>query len=50
MVPLDRRLQWVNLKQKTFRKIEAHSGIGRHVQELFRQNPDIIKAVVHPEL
>ena len=36
MVPLDKGLQWVNVKQKPFRQIQAHSGIIRHIQELFR--------------
>ena len=36
MVHLDKGLQWVNVKQKPFRQIQAHSGIIRHIQELFR--------------
>ena len=36
MIPLDKELQWVNVKQKPFRQIQAHSGIIRHIQELFR--------------
>ena len=36
MVPLDKELQWVNVKQKPFKQIQAHSGIIRHIQELFR--------------
>ena len=36
MVPLDNGLQRVNVKQKPFRQTEVHSGIIRHVQELFR--------------
>ena len=41
MVPLDRELQWVNLKQKPFRNTEAHPGIVRYIQEIFThiQNP-----------
>ena len=27
MVPLDKELQWVNVKQKPFRQIYAYSGI-----------------------
>ena len=27
MVPLDKVLQWVNVKQKAFRQIKANSGI-----------------------
>ena len=42
MVPLDKELQWVNVKQKLFRQIYAHSGIIRHIQEMFRhiENPE----------
>ena len=36
MVPLDKALQCVNVKQKPFRPIMAHSGIIKHIQELFR--------------
>ena len=36
MVPLDKGLQWVNVKQKPFRQIQAHSGIIR--------SPGIIQA------
>ena len=36
MVPLDKGLQWVNVKQKPFRQIKAHSGIIRHIEALFR--------------
>ena len=36
MVPLDKEMQWLNVKQKTFRQKKAHSGIIRHIQELFR--------------
>ena len=36
MVPLDKEMQWVNVKQKTFRQKKAHSGIIRHIEELFR--------------
>ena len=36
MVPLNKALQWVNVKQKPFRPIMAHSGIIKHIQELFR--------------
>ena len=41
MVPLDKELQWVIVKQKPFRQILAHSGITKNTQELFRhiQNP-----------
>ena len=41
MVPLDEESQWVNVKQKSFRQIKAHSAIIKHIQELFRhiQNP-----------
>ena len=41
IVPLDKEFQWVNVKQKPLRKISAHSGIIKHIQELFRyiQNP-----------
>ena len=27
MIPLDKELQWVIVKQKPFRQIKAHSGI-----------------------
>ena len=36
MVPLEKGLQWVNVKQKPFREIQAHSGIIGHIQKLFR--------------
>ena len=36
MVPLDKGLQWVSVKQKPFRQVLKHSGIIRHIQELFR--------------
>ena len=36
MVPLDNRLQWVNVKQKSFRQIKGYSGIIKQIQELFR--------------
>ena len=41
MVSLDKELEWLNVKQKPFRQTEAHSGIIKHIQELFRhfQNP-----------
>ena len=32
MVPLDKELQWVNVKQKPFRQILAHSGMIKHIQ------------------
>ena len=35
MVPLDKGLQWVNVKQKLFRQTQVYSGIIRHDQELF---------------
>ena len=31
MVPLDKGLQYVNVKQNPFRQIQAHSGIIRHI-------------------
>ena len=31
MVPLDKELQWVNVKQKPFRQTLAYSGIMRHI-------------------
>ena len=37
VVPLDTGLQLVNVNQKPLREIWAHSGIIRHIQELFRQ-------------
>ena len=37
MVPLDKRLQGVNVKQKPFRQIQAYSIKIWHIQELFRQ-------------
>ena len=37
MVPfLDKGLQWVNVKQKPSRQIQAYSGVIRHIQGLFR--------------
>ena len=60
MVPLDKGLQWVNVKQKPFRHIQANSGIIRHIQEFFRhiqayseacvtlaQNHDISRALTY---
>ena len=44
MFSLDNRLQSVNVKQKPFRQIEAHSGIIRHIQKLFRH----IRAYLEP--
>ena len=56
MVLLDKRIQWVNVKQKPLRQIQAKSGISRnysgifkHIQKLvnsgieswYMQNPDI---------
>ena len=32
MIPLDNELQWVNVKQKPFRQIQAHSGIIKRIQ------------------
>ena len=32
MIPLDKELQWINIKQKPFRQISAHSGIIKHIQ------------------
>ena len=39
MVPLDKGLQQVNITQKPFRQSQAHSGIIRHIEELFRHIP-----------
>ena len=36
MIPLDKELQQVNVKQKPFRQIQVHSSIIRHIQKLFR--------------
>ena len=36
MVPLDKGLQYVNVKQKPFTQIQVHSCKIRHIQELFR--------------
>ena len=36
MIPLDKGLQEVNVKQKPSRQNKAHSGINRHILELFR--------------
>ena len=33
MAPLDKELQWVNVKQKPFRQIQAHSGIIKRIQK-----------------
>ena len=33
MIPLDQELQLVNVKQKLFRQVEAHSGIIKHIQK-----------------
>ena len=51
MISLDKGLQWVNVKQKPFR--EAHSGIIRHIQRLFRHiqaysEPCIFPAYLEP--
>ena len=32
MIPSDKELQWVNVKQKPFRQIQAHSGINKRIQ------------------
>ena len=32
MIPLGKELQWVNVKQKPFRQIEAHSDIMKRLQ------------------
>ena len=44
MIPLDEELQWVDVKQKPFRQIQAHSGIFNTLCK-----PDIYRAVVYPE-
>ena len=36
MVPGDKGLQWVDVKQKPFRQIKVHPVIIRHMQELLR--------------
>ena len=43
MVPLDKELQWVNVKEKPFRQILTYSDLIKHIQELFRhtQNPTL---------
>ena len=52
MVPLDKELQWVNVKQKPFRQISAHSGMIKHIQATgtlaylepwYIQDPNIFK-------
>ena len=47
MIPLDKELQWVNVKQKPFRQIQAHSGTIKRIQTLCK--PGILRAVVYPE-
>ena len=37
MIPIDKELQWVNVKQKPSRQIQAHSGIIKRIQ-----NPEYI--------
>ena len=51
MVTLDKRLQWVNVKQKPFRQIQTHSSISRNYSGIFRTmcNPGIFRIVVYPE-
>ena len=46
MVPLDNEFQWVNVKQKLLRQIQAYSGIIRHIQELFRHNQAYLELCV----
>ena len=43
MFPLDKGLQWVNVKQQPFRQISGHLDIIRHIEEsdIFRCYPDI---------
>ena len=45
MAPLDKELQWVNVKQKPFSQ-KAHSGIISHVQILFRHTQAYLKPCV----
>ena len=39
MVPLNKGLQQVNITQKPFGQNQAHSGIIRHIEKLFRHIP-----------
>ena len=48
MVPLDKGLQWVNVKQKLFRQIQAHSATIRDIQELFRHIQAYSESCVTP--
>ena len=50
MVHLDKGLQWVNVKQKPFRQIQAHSGIIRHIQELFRHIQNLVLTLTYSKL
>ena len=47
VIPLDKELQRVNVKQKPFRQIQAHSGIIKLFKTLCK--PGIFRAVVYPE-
>ena len=57
MVPLDKRLQWVNVKQAiqtnlgTFRHNQTYPGIIPAYSGIFRAlcYPDIFKTVLYPE-
>ena len=46
MVPLDKGLQWLNVKQKPFRQVQAHSGIIRDIQKFFRHIQAYLKPCV----
>ena len=53
MVPLDKKLQWVNVKQKhpdRYRHIQTLWSISRNYSGIFQtlSNPGIIRAVVYP--
>ena len=51
MFPLDKGLQWVNVKQKPFRQIWAHLGIIKHIQAYLEPSVTLIYfiTVVYPE-
>ena len=54
MVPLDKKLQWVNVKQKhpdRYRHIQTLWSISRNYSGIFQtlSNPGIIRVVVYPE-
>ena len=46
MVPSDKELRWVNVKQQPFRQTQAHLSIIKHIQELFSDIQAYLKPCV----